>query len=343
MVAEPDLMLELARRRDGLAEESVLRLAVHLRNPETARTAFLVAAARDGIDELREARLVELHEVVQLVFADPLVGPEAENLVARHRSEAAQLVGSPGALVRVEEAPREYVMSQPPAVIARHVDLLSRWEGRGSKRILVGLGSAPPGEGWWLDVVASDRHGLLARVAGVLAALGYDVARALAVTWPGGPALESFLVRGAAEPDVLQLRSAFEAAVDGPLVTEPVDGAEVVFDDSASPWYTICEVRAPDSPGLLGAIAGAFAAAGVDVHGAAVTTVQGVATDRFEVNHRGTRLTPAARAEVRHNLAHGVELPGRRSLGGRLADRGRAALGSVTRQPPVADTTSHTH
>ncbi|HEX5585946.1 MAG TPA: cation:proton antiporter [Acidimicrobiia bacterium] len=344
VVHEPELMLDLARARDGLHEDAVLRLAVHLRSPETARAAYVVAAVRAGPEVLHRSHLRELHELVQRAFADPLVGLEAENLVARHRADAAQLVVRPGALTRIEDAPREYVLSHAPDELARHAELVSSWDEQKAKHALIAVATCDTGEHrWWIDVVAGNRQGLLARVAGLLSTMGYDVERAVAVTWPSGPALESFLVTGATAPDDARLRDALATAVHAPLRTEPVADAEVVFDDTASPWYTICEVRAPDTPGLLGAIAAALADAGVDVHGADVSSDGSRAFDRFEVTAGTARLTHATRAAVRHNLATGVELTGHRSLRQRIVSQGMATLRSVTRQIPVSDATSQPH
>jgi UTP:GlnB (protein PII) uridylyltransferase len=55
-------------------------------------------------------------------------------------------------------------------------------------------------------------------------------------------------------------------------------GAEVDFDDDGSPWYTLCEVRCVDRPGLLHANTVGFASAGIDVHSAQVRTLEGVAS-----------------------------------------------------------------
>ena len=241
----------------------------------------------------------------------------------------------------IEQAPREYVVSQPPATIARHTQLLAAWEEVGGRHIAVGFHDREgPVEGWGVDIVAADRHGLLARIASRLSDRAHDVRRAVAVIWPGGPALESFLLSGPIPDDLERLRAELVAAVDAPMTSEGVAGAEVVFDDADSPWYTVCRVTIDDAPGILGAIAAAFAAAGVDVHSAVVETRRGVVADRFEVSRDDGRLDADTRAIVRHNLEHGVELPGRRSLRGRIADRGRDALSSVTRQAPATDTTS---
>ena len=349
VVFEPDLLLDLARHHGGRDEASVLRLAAHLRTPETARASFLVASAREGFDPLLRARFDDLYDLVQAAFADPRVGPEAEQLAASRRAEAAQLVTTPGALAYIEDAPRAYTLSQEPSVIARHADLLSRWHAAARPpRLFVAASNADDtGDGedgsWWLDVVADDVDGLLARVASVLAAEQLDVRRATAVTWPTGPALESFLVHGEAPLDVDRLRALIDEAIDAPLASDPISESEVHFDDTSSAWYTICEVRGPDTAGLLAAIAAAFAAAGVDVHSSNVTTDRGRADDRFEITAGGTRLSAALRTQVRQNLERGVELAGRRSLRRRIADRGRDVLASVFRQIPEPESTSSSH
>ncbi|MET0895608.1 MAG: cation:proton antiporter, partial [Acidimicrobiia bacterium] len=50
VVFEPDLLLDLARHHHSRDEASVLRLAAHLRTPETARASYLVASARANFD-----------------------------------------------------------------------------------------------------------------------------------------------------------------------------------------------------------------------------------------------------------------------------------------------------
>ena len=54
----------------------------------------------------------------------------------------------------------------------------------------------------------------------------------------------------------------------------------------------MCEVRCTDRPGLLHALATAFAAAGVEVRPAQVSAHDGLVIDRFEVTDRdGAKLS----------------------------------------------------
>lgn len=139
----------------------------------------------------------------------------------------------------------------------------------------------------WVDVVARDRHGLLAAVAKALADLDLDVSHAVAAVWPDGAALESFCVRtpatssGAEMPKAQAIGKAVEVALGDDLASPPLPEASIVFDQHASPWHTACEIEAPDKPHLLHQLATAFAAAGVDVVAATVASHDGRAYDSF--------------------------------------------------------------
>jgi len=69
----------------------------------------------------------------------------------------------------------------------------------------------------------------------------------------------------------------------------------------------VCEVRAPDKPGLLHALANAFAAARVEVHSARIAGDNGIALDRFEVTDRdGRKLGDETKEAVQRFVAGGV-------------------------------------
>ena len=94
----------------------------------------------------------------------------------------------------------------------------------------------------------------------------------------------------------------------------------MTFDEAASPWYTLCQIRAPDRAGLLHAFATSLAAAGADVHSARVTTVDRHAVDHFELTDRnGHKLDDAVRTRIRVALANGVAPSRRRRWLNRLA------------------------
>jgi Kef-type K+ transport system membrane component KefB/predicted amino acid-binding ACT domain protein len=307
LVADAKLLWAAALRAGGLTEENVLQLASHLDRPERARGLYVLSAL-GGADRDRWelARLHELHQLVQATLAhDELRGEDARNVLDRRRQEALALVhDGEGVRDRIRTAPRSYVLRQPARVLARHAELLR--PPLHDREARVHVSSDQPGT-WWIDVAAPDRHGLLAAVTGVLADHGLDLAEAVVATWPDGSALESFRALGGDEPDAVALARDMREALHHDLASLPMPDAVVGFDREASPWHTVCEVTAPDRPGLLHVVATAFAAAGVDVVTATIGAVDGKADDRFElVDRNGHKLDAELEQRVRTYLRGGV-------------------------------------
>jgi [protein-PII] uridylyltransferase len=223
-------------------------------------------------------------------------------LTGEHRLQVEQRVASARSLLvdedddrtlqRIAGAPPGYLLVHSSSVIVRHCEMLEPLPSPGETRVVV-TPTATPGR-WNLDVATFDRPGLLAAFTGVLHREGIDVTQAVLATWDDGGALQSFVVRAERAPEPGALEGAFAASLDADVLVAPITGAEVTFDHSASPLYTACEVTAHDEPGLLHAIAGTMAAAGVDIHAARVTTVDGVASDYFDLSDRqGNKLDRA--------------------------------------------------
>ena len=321
LVSDSALLRTAAARADGLEEEPVLQLATHLDRPEHARALYLLSLALGDLEPWDRQRLDELHTLVQAALAHPeLSGREARNLAER-RKTAALRSASPGPVAeRIASAPRAYLLSQKPEDICRQAALLEPLPDRGRARVVVTLGDEPGH--WRVEVALRDQPGLLAAVTAALHGCRLEVLEAIVATWPDGAALESFLVASPMVPSGGEIAAAVEESLRTPTGSRPVPDAEVTFDDG-SPWYTICEVRVPDRPGLLHDLAAALAAAGADVHSARVTTVDGRAVDRFELTDRsGRHLDERTRQAIVAAIAEGVAPPRRRRFGPRrLATR----------------------
>jgi UTP:GlnB (protein PII) uridylyltransferase len=178
---------------------------------------------------------------------------------------------------RLATAPDGYARVHSRADLLRHAALLDTLPAPGEVRVVTTPGRVAGT--WNLDIGARDRHGLLASFTGVLAAHNIEVVQAVIATWDDGAALQAFVVHGDRAPD----SAAFERSLGLPLVPQPIDDATFVFDHASSPTYTLCEVTAPDRPGLLHAITVAFSHAGADIHAASVVTTDGVARTRFDL------------------------------------------------------------
>src|SRR5262245_16935465 len=316
LAGDSGLLRAAARRVDGLEEERVFALATHLDRLERVRALYVLTLALGGLESWDRTRLDELETLVLAVLEQPeLTGLDARNLVERRRAEAMRIAGGDRAVQeRVGAAPHTYLLAQDAADVARQAALLGPVPGRDEARVTV----APlDTRVWRVEVASRDRPGLLATISGVLTGAGLSVQDAQIATWGDGGAVDSFRVMEAAgtPPDAEVLTAAIVDALERPLEAPPTPGAEVDFDDDGSPWYTLCEVRCADCPGLLHAITVGFASAGIDVHSAQVRTLEGLAVDRFELTDRnGRKVGDAAKRAVIEAVTDGVKVGRRRRL-----------------------------
>jgi [protein-PII] uridylyltransferase len=149
------------------------------------------------------------------------------------------------------------------------------------------------GEGRRLVVVAPDRPGLVARVAGAVAINGLDVVAAQAAT-VDGMAVQAYDLNPEtdAEPAWDRVRADVEraladrsAAYSGRRRARAARPAEprVLIDNDASRSATVVEARAPDGTGVLYRIARALTDCAVDIHSAKVATLGHEVVDTFYV------------------------------------------------------------
>jgi [protein-PII] uridylyltransferase len=181
-----------------------------------------------------------------------------------------------------------------------------------------------------LTVVAADRHGLFARVAGVLSLHGLDVLDAAATT-EGNWALEVFRVESSFGPtfswakvaadvqralagqlairarlaDRIRTYGASRARSRGHGPAEP----EIRFDLGVTPDATVVEVEAADALGVLYRITSALADLDLDITSAKVQTLGPRVVDSFYVRDgQGAKVTDAGvLAEIERALLHALE------------------------------------
>ncbi len=89
---------------------------------------------------------------------------------------------------------------------------------------------------------------------------------------------------------------------------------------------------------MLGSVAGAIAAAGVDVHSAEIGVEGTAAVDTFELTGARGKLGPDERDAIVDNVRHGAALDSRRRGWGRAWDRLRSSWSSASDQAVDIDT-----
>jgi [protein-PII] uridylyltransferase len=295
----------------GAARASELATRIGLENHAVVLAAWLVqyhllladtATRRDlGAEEtiVRFGRAVQDTERLDLLYALTIADSRATGSTAWSSAKAAlcrQLFVETDSLLERGVA-GSTIADERRAVLDRHRELLEDGE-------LAVVWNTRDDGALECTVVAPDRRGLLAAVAGVLTLVGFDIQSAAGFSDPDtNMALEVY--RGvdqfgrlddAGQRDfVTMLRSALSGAL--PLrerVSErvgryrgPADpggaGVDVLIDFDASASSTIIEVHAPDQVGLLASVAAVFADLDIDVSVALVATSGTRAVDVFYV------------------------------------------------------------
>lgn len=326
LVRDHLVMADTATRRDLSDEKTVRRFAdTVVGDAERLRLLYLLtigdsratgpAAWSSAKAALLRDLFVKAAAVVESASADPVVSSRRLGLAERIGVEAAEqhLAALPPAYLLAFDAD---AMAAHRALLAGHAVAVS-CEEMGDGVVVV-------------TIVAPDRVGLLATVAGALTAAGLAVREASLFTTADGMALDAFrsvdpygrLTGGGKERVEEMLRDALsdeldvEAAVltrvrnyHRPGLTRGPVAVATYLD--ASETATVVEVHADDEVGLLYRLARVFAAMAVDVSVAKVATLGERVVDVFYVRDAdGSKIEdPAVIARIESALASGLGGP----------------------------------
>jgi [protein-PII] uridylyltransferase len=204
----------------------------------------------------------------------------------------------------VARLPHAYVLSIDSQEAAAQHALLATPPGLAEVRTVTEPGERPGT--WRVTVVAADRPGLLARIAGSLALGGLSILSAQAFTTSDGTAIDLFDVTPAFEGDVDEerwrsFRHTLRRALDGRISLEyrvrerrrqyrgtgEAVATEVRVLHDASGSATVVEVETADRIGLLYDLARTFEELHLDVSLAEVATYGPRVVDAFYVTVEG--------------------------------------------------------
>jgi [protein-PII] uridylyltransferase len=337
LVRDHLLLYEVATRRDLQDRATIDQLAERVRSRGHLRNLYLltvsdVSTTSPGALTAWKAQMLE-----ELYFATEghLAGRSTvdANEVARVVDTVrAAWVGPRDFLDGLLAAlPERYFLASDPGSIVEQVHVVQE-RGRRAAHV-ARVASRHPGTAA-LCIVADDRPGLLASIAAVLTANWLEILTAEVFSHPVGAereALDLFWVKdrdGGTEgvdrvmgrlgrdlddvcsgrvkaPDLLKARlgsSPWRERV------APAVETEVLFDDRASPRYTIIEVFARDRPGLLHNVAQVLYDLGLSIALSKINTEGTRAADVFYVREAdGSKIAPGRRQrEVRAALLRGA-------------------------------------
>jgi [protein-PII] uridylyltransferase len=282
------LLAETATRRDLSDELTITRFARAVGDTERLDLLYALtigdsrATGPAAWNSSKAALVRELFTKTDELLEAGVVG----SLPAQRRTELGALIGA-AADEYLDSMPAGYTTAFEADALARHRELIERrelavqWEALDDGRLRC-------------TVVAPDRTGLLATVAGSLSLVGFDIVSASGYTHHDGMALEVFtgtdrFGRLGDEAGRKRLFTTLAAALSGELHLDEqlrertrryrstptqasVRDVSINVDIEASAFATVVEVHAPDDVGLLARVTAVFVDLGLDVTQAIVST-----------------------------------------------------------------------
>jgi [protein-PII] uridylyltransferase len=325
-------MSQVAFRRDSEDPQVVARFAELVGTEEQLKMLCLLtfadvgAVSPDTLTPWKEDLLwrlyVDTYNRLTLGYADDLVEQD-------HAGLAVLVAGRPDDISETELShfleglPRRYLTSFGLGTVYRHVRL-----ARNIARDEVHTFLENHGAIWELTLVTLDKPYLFSNVSGVLSYFGMDIHRGQAMTTPEGLVLdvfefsdeERFLAKNATA--ISDISRMLESAVAGTVdVTALLRGrmrsklhrhrhpeAPIVhFDNEHSRKFTVLEIVAGDSPGLLHRISRVISGQGCDVELVLIATEGKRAIDVLHVMKRGAKLAESQQSALKHELERVLE------------------------------------
>jgi [protein-PII] uridylyltransferase len=235
--------------------------------------------------------------------------------------------GSPERIAFLQGFPVRYLRTHSEAGIDEHMALEARSHKRGMAVDVRRLDSA-----WQLTLIAHDRPGLFASVAGTLSCFGMNILKAEAFANLRSLVLDTFTFADPARTldlnptEIDRLKATVERVLSGkadvkellrnrpkPVLPSRKAGiaARVSLDSDASSTATLVEIVAEDRPGLLYDLATAISANGGNIEVVLIDTQAHKAIDVFYVTANGGKLNAEKQDAIRDAVEKAAGVAGR--------------------------------
>ena len=335
LVAQHLTMSHLAQRRDIHDPRLIVEFARQVDNADNLKKLYVMtfadmrAVAPKVWNNWHDMLLGELYLQTLDVFEREAFVVESHAARLRRVKErvlAAATDLAPPDKVRafLGDMPDRYFLGTLEENILHHIELVRRLE---EGPLVSEVRHEPEREFSEFTVLAADRPGLFAKLAGVLLAHGMNVLSASINTSLSGMALDIFRISHDDAPEVAMRPERWErlqqtlervlcsgedieslvARAEPPLLRRrytPRAASEVEVDNDLSDHFTVLDVYSPDRVGLLFAIANALYHLDLSIHLAKITTNVDQVLDVFYVTDAaGRKIQDEARlAEIRNEL-----------------------------------------
>lgn len=298
-VFDPQTIRDVAHRVETVERLKVLTLLTH---------ADISAVNPAAMTPWRAEQLLHLYMAVYNELTRELDAERIEALPS----------GPPERVLFLEGFPTRYLRTHTDAEIDEHMAMRERSREHGFAVDIRRRDSA-----WQLTLVARDKTGLFASVAGTLSSFGLNILKAEAFSNRRGLVLDTFnfadpmrnLDLNESEAD--RLKTIVEKVIAGkanvrellknrPKPALPSRKARipgrVTFNSEASNSATLVEIVAEDRPGLLYDLASAISTNGGNIEVVLIDTEAHKAMDVFYVTAEGRKLDPAKQLSLQTAL-----------------------------------------
>ncbi len=303
------LLLPETAARDDLDDENViLRTAARIHRRELLAPLHLLTiadslatgpAAWTGWHEALIGKLVTRLDAALSPDVDGAGIADAADLT--RDAALAQVPAASREAHFIGSAPERYLADRDPLQVIRHAFLVAGLAGtRPADTHEVDITIGPLPKSFDVTVVAVDRPGLLASIAGCFALSGLDILGVQAFTLADGIALDAFTVHSATLADVgTDTWARFERNLSAALRDRLALGVRLaerqrhyrqtrtaapeVRIDTTNPYAAVVTVQAHDRLGLFYDVTRAISDSGLDIVGVTATTKHGRAVDTFRV------------------------------------------------------------
>jgi [protein-PII] uridylyltransferase len=315
LVREHLLLFETATRRDINEEETALMVARRITKPERLKMLYLLSVA-DAMATGPKAWNEWTASLMRSLFLKALNSLERGELASRRAIRIIEEKKERVLTTIQGEKPRKkterlldymsprYLLNTPSQEIPLHIELYERLE---TDPFVWTVQKSRDERTRTITLCAKDRPGLLSKIAGSFTLSNVNILGVHLFTWRNNIALDIFEVE--APKDLLfeeehwqrttrNLQRALEGEIDLALELKRKDGGfksiqpftkerpqNVTIDNETSSFFTIIEVVAWDSPGLLYRITNALFRCHLDIWVAKIATRVDQVVDVFYVRN----------------------------------------------------------